>query len=302
MRGVLSTILIGSAVMCGCLSTVRINKAPTSDALRITNLKGIPFYIKVAKCKQETSWLQPVYTLTLKKITTYRFVDEKAAKTANPNAKPPDPVVHTATKTLSLPQFNSDDVRTLRGLLGKPGEATAIEAKAIDDQWRKIADRPDYVAVAVKEDALVNSDEVFEVSNTSTPEAVVDYGTTYYYNAPRPWVGSSQIDAKLAADGTLTEGSAQVQSQTLSTILSALPISSLLTKAVETVAAAAVQRPEAIQPTTQYELTIAESGYTHTHSRYRDFTLPCPVDASGVRTDYALAIQSSGQGTSKKDD
>src|SRR5208337_881387 len=121
MRGVLSTILIGSAVMCGCLSTVRINKAPTSDALRITNLKGIPFYIKVAKCKQETSWLQPVYTLTLKKITTYRFVDEKAAKTANPNAKPPDPVVHTATKTLSLPQFNSDDVRTLRGLLGKPG-------------------------------------------------------------------------------------------------------------------------------------------------------------------------------------
>lgn len=311
MRGVLSTVLIGSGVMCGCLSTVRINKAPTPPALSTGEVKGVPFYVKVGKCKQETSWLQPVYTLTLKKTTTYRFVDEKAAKTANPNAKPPDPVVHTATKTLSLPQFNSDDVRTLRGLLGKPGEATAIEAKAIDDQWKKIADRPDYVAVAVKEDALINSDEVLEVSNTSTPEAVVDYATTYYFNAPQPWVGSSQINVKLAADGTLTEGSAQVQNQTLSTILSALPISALLTTAVGAGAAAAAApplkglaapAPEATKETTQYELTITESGYTHTHSRYQEFKLPCAVEASGVRTDYALAIQSSGQGTSKKDD
>ncbi len=303
MRGVLSTVVIGSIAMCGCVSTVRINKAPTTDALNTTEVKGVPFYVKVAKCKQETSWLQPVYTLTLKKTTNYRFVDEKAAKAANPNAKSPDPVVRTATKTFSLSQFNTEEVRKLRALLSKPGEATPSEVKDIEAQWNTVAGWPDYVAVAVDEDILMNSKDVFEVSNTSTPEAVVDYGTTYYYNAPRPWVGSSQIDAKLAADGTLTEGSAQVQSQTLSTILSALPISTLLTKAAGAGAAAAeVLPPEATKETIQYELTIAESGYTHTHTRYREFTLPCAVEATGVRADYALTIQTSGQGTTKKDD
>jgi hypothetical protein len=289
--------------MCGCASTVRINKAPTADALKTTEVKGVPFYVKVAKCKQETSWLQPVYVLTLKKTTTYQFIDEKAAKAANPNAKPPDPVVRTGAKTLCLSQFNTDDVKKLRALLIKPGDATPNDVKDIEAQWAVVAAWPDYVAVAVDEDTLIGSKDVFEVSNTSAPEAVVDYTTTYYYNAPRPWVGSSQIDAKLAADGTLTEGSAQVQSQTLSTILSALPISTLLTKAAGAGAVvAAALPPDATKQTTQYELTITESGYTHTHSRYQPLTLPCAVEPNGVRTDYALTIQTSGQDTSKKAD
>ena len=69
MRGILSTVVIGSAVMCGGLSTVRIDKVPTTDALRAAEAKGVPFYFKVGKCKQETSWLQPVYNLTLRKVS-----------------------------------------------------------------------------------------------------------------------------------------------------------------------------------------------------------------------------------------
>jgi hypothetical protein len=303
MRGFLSTVVIGSVVMCGCQSAVRISRAPTTDALSTKAVEGVPFYIKVAKCKQETSWLQPVYTLTLKKTTTYRFVDEQAAKTANPTAKPPDPVVHTASKTLSLSQFNTQDVRILRALLSKAGDATPGDVKDIEEKWNVVAVWPDYVAVPVNEDTLINSKDVFEVSNTSMPEAIVDYGTTYYYNSKRPWAGSSQIGAKLAADGTLTEGSAQVESKTLSTILAALPISALLTKAVGAgVAALGKLPPELTRATTQYELMITEAGYTHTHSRYSDFTLPCTVDANGVTKDYALAIQSSAQGAAKKDD
>jgi hypothetical protein len=244
-----------------------------------------------------------VYTVTLKKTSIFKFVDEKAAKVKDPSAKPPESIVRfTVTKVLSLSQFNSDDIRTLKGMLSKPGPADLLQARAIEDSWKKISDMPDYLPLAVNEDNLVGSNDVLEVSNTSTSEAVVDYSRVYYYNALRPWVGTSQIDVKFASDGTLNEASAQVQDQTLSTILSALPISTLLTKAATGTLAAAERPPDASQETFQYDLTVAEDGYNHTHDRYVDFTLPCSIDKGGVKTDFALTIQRSGQSTSKKDD
>src|SRR5208283_5318929 len=117
--------LLLSLSLTGCLSTVRIKRAPLSkteiDAQnKQTKVEGIPFYIKVAKCKQETSWLQPVYTLILKKTVSQKFVDQDAADTAaeackkeklqNPKAsckdKPKlDENVSTRTQVLSLSQF-----------------------------------------------------------------------------------------------------------------------------------------------------------------------------------------------------
>ena len=94
------------------------------------------------------------------------------------------------------------------------------------------------------------------VSKTSAPEAVVDYAKAYYLKAPRPWVGSSQVDEKLAADGTLTEGSVQVQSQTLSTILTA--VTSIFTAVVSKVPSVGfvAQPPDATTTTDQFELTV----------------------------------------------
>jgi hypothetical protein len=57
------------------------------------------------------------------------------------------------------------------------------------------------------------------MSNTSNIVAEVDYEHPYYLNSRTPWIGNSQIDAKLNADGTLSEGSAQKTDQTWSTIL-----------------------------------------------------------------------------------
>jgi len=307
MRSGLGLVLFGTLVMCACLSTVRVKRDPlpvTDKDKNRTAVSGVPFYIKVAKCKQETSWLQPFYTLTLKKTSIFKFVNEKAAKAKDPNAKPPESVVRfTVMKVLSLSQFGSEDVRNLKAMLNKPGAADPLQAKAIEDTWKKISDLPDYVPLAVTEDNLVASSDVFETTNTSVAEAVVDYSRVYYYNAPRPWVGTSQLDAKFASDGTLTEASAQVQGQTLSTILSALPISTLLTKAVGAGAAAAeALPPDAVQQTFQYDLTIVEDGYTHTHDRCVDFALPCLIDKGGVKTDFALTVQSSSQSASKKDD
>jgi hypothetical protein len=307
MRFALGCVLLGTFTMAACLSTVRVKRDPvpvTDKEKKSTSVSGVPFYIKVAKCKQETSWLQPFYTLTLKKTSIFKFVDEKAAKTKDPTAKPPESVVRfTVTKVLSLSQFSSVDVRNLKAMLSKPGPADTLQAKAIEDTWKKISDLTDYLPLAVSEDTLVGSSDAILTTNTAVAEAVVDYSRVYYYNAPRPWVGTSQLDAKLAGDGTLTEASAQVQGQTLSTILSALPISTLLTKAAGAGAAAATAPPaDAVEETFQYDLTIVEDGYTHTHNRYVDFALPCPVETGGVKTGFALTIQPSGQPATKKDD
>lgn len=307
MRLSLVYVLLGTCAMSGCLSTVRVKRDPlqiTDNDKKNTSVSGVPFYVKVAKCKQETSWLQPFYTLTLKKTSSFKFVDEKAAKAKDPAAKPPASVVRfTATKVLSLSQFNSTDIRNLKAMLSKPGPADPLQAKAIEDTWKKVSDMTDYLPLAVTEDVLIGSSDSILATNTSISEAIVDYSRVYYYNAPRPWVGTSQLDAKLAGDGTLTEASAQVQGQTLSTILSALPISTLITKAAGAgAAAAAVPPPDALEETFQYDLTIVEDGYTHTHDRYVDFVLPCPIVKDGVKSDFALTVQASGQSTAKKDD
>jgi len=58
------------------------------------------------------------------------------------------------------------------------------------------------------------------VANTAAIVPVVDYTHVYYLNSRSPWTGTSQVSAKVADDGTLSEGSGQVDDETWSTILS----------------------------------------------------------------------------------
>ena len=151
----------------------------------------------------------------------------------------------------------------------------------------------------MKEDDLVGSADAPQVTNKSTPDAVVDYSRVYYYNTPRPWIGTSSSNPTLATDGTLTTATSTVNSQTLQTLLGAVPISSVLS----TVASAALKGAAATPPvglppdpyaekrTLEYELTIQQNAYTHTHTRYQPYTVPCPAAKGGVTGDnYALAI------------
>ena len=73
------------------------------------------------------------------------------------------------------------------------------------------------------------ANETVLVSNTATMEARVDYLKQYYVNVTRPLVGSASAAAKLAADGTLTEATGEVEDSTLSTLLDLLPINAFLT-------------------------------------------------------------------------
>jgi hypothetical protein len=321
----LISVVCLSLVSQGCLSTVRIKRDPLdatkkAKAQESEDAQGIPFYIKTASCKQQTIWLQPVYTLTLKRVITSKFEDEAAAKTAK--AELPSPRVISSTKVLSLSQMDKDVV-DLRALLSKPisAEQDVPSQKAqvdqIEDLWEKISAKPDYNPLKVSEDSLVASSDVFRAANTSSPEVLVDYSRMYYYNSPRPWVGSSQVGAKLASDGTLTEGSAQNQTQTLSTLISALPVSAVLTKVAELGVGAPVTgavpgaAPIKIIRTASYDLGIQQQTYRHTHSRYvMPVTVPCAIAADGVACpvgaatsscSYALQVETADTAGTKED-
>ena len=265
-------------------------------------MPGIPFYTKIAMCKEESIWAEPVYTLTLKRTTTFKFVDEAKAKAAG--AKLPAPVVRTRRKLLSLSQFQptNQDLQTLLSLLNKSDTNADpdTDIPQIDAAWDALNAHPDYVPLSISEDQIAQSPNALLMSKTSAPEAVVDYATAYYLNAPRPWVGTSQVDEKLAADGTLAEGSVQVQGQTLSTILTA--VTSILTAVLSKVPAIGFV-PETADATTtsdQYELTVQKDLYQHTHARYVSFAKPCPIEL--VTTSYALTITAATQSPASKDD
>lgn len=325
MRAKLSLAVVVASLfllLTGCLSTVRIKRDPldpiaANNARQSRDTQGIPFYVKTALCKQQSVWLQPIYTLTLKRTITSKFQDDAVAKAAK--AELPAPQVTSSSKVLALSGMDAN-VTSLRVLLGKPFSADETvpnqqaQVKQIEDLWAQISKKPDYDPLTVSEDTLTTSTDAFMASNASTVDTFVDYSRTYYYNSPRPWVGSSQVDAKLATDGTLTEGSAQNQTQTLSTFVSALPISSVLTKVAELGLGTAVTgavpgaAPVNIVRTVTYELTVQQQTYKHTHSRDVGLANPCPIQAGGVTCptpagscSYTLQID-TGDSSSPKDD
>lgn len=279
-------------MLSSCLSSVRIKTADSTAIPKGADVPGIPFYVKTAKCKQETTWIEPVYTLALKKTTTYKFIDEDAAKKAG--AKLPPAEVRVATKVLSLSQFEPTNtpLQQLLALLAKSNASDSDHAQ-IENAWGALSAVPDYLPLGISEDLLISGGtNVIMISNTASPEAMVDYARVYYYNAPRPWIGTSQVDVKLAADGTLTEGSAQVQSQTLSTILTTA--TSLFTTVFSKVPQFGFA-PANITTTVQYDLAVQKELYQHTHTRYDNFANPCPPASPAVTTGYALTINVPGQ-------
>jgi len=331
--GFLPGCLLLCLIATGCLDTARIKRAPlnpTAQDSQKTDVPGLPFYIKVAKCKQETSWLQPYYALTLKKTITTKFASDDAAKDKDDACKKcrvsqpkacaandpdnddnckkcialepaicreaptlPQPVVNIRSQVVGLDTFQQKDVQDLRGLVSGKIAADGSLETAIEGTWTKIAAVPIYSPFGQSEDDLVKTKNVVEIANKSYPDAVVDYSRTYYYNSPRPWIGTSSLDVHLNTDGTLAEGNSSVTSQTLQAFLSALPISALITKAAG-LAAEAAPGAYSTKQTVEYELSIQPSAYTHTHSRYVDFSVPCPVDPVGViQQPYTLSVDSS---------
>ena len=311
MRVIVSVPLLLSLALTGCLDTARVKRAPVdpgrlANSNQKTNVPGVPFYVKVGVCKQETTWLQPYYTLLLKKTLSEKFRNEVAAKKADEeckNARRPSAEekpcerapelgpaeVSIRSQVLGLESFQSPDVQQLRSLVS--GKNVTEVSAAIEDVWAKIAALPPYSPFQRSEAELVSSKDAILLANKASAETMPDYSRMYYYNNPQPWIGTSTLDAHFNPDGTLTEVSSTVNSQTLQAVLSALPISSVLTSLVPK--GPPQEGPFATEKTVAYELTMQTSAYTHTHSTYaKEFSTPCVAKAGGVTEQpYALSIE-----------
>jgi hypothetical protein len=217
-----------SLMLFGCFSSVRVQRS----ASLADEPHGIPFYAKTGMCKQQTVWLEPQYI----------FMYE--AKMGNDTFGPVDKVLNRE-QYLKVQDFiaapkSPQDWKAI--IFALPGPETINESDA--EQIKK-------------EEASGNW---IRASNTGTVEAVVDYGNVFYLNSARPLAGSTQVSAKLAADGTLTEASAQVQDQTLQTIAST--ISSLVGSA------STAAKILGLEAQVEYKLTVKTKVYSHAHVQY----------------------------------
>jgi len=85
------------------------------------------------------------------------------------------------------------------------------------------------------------ADRYVVLSETCTNAVLVDYGNPLYLNSNRPLIGNASASAELNADGTLSKGSAQVESKTVQAFLDLLPISKLISTAAGAPAFAAAE-------------------------------------------------------------
>ncbi|HVO81650.1 MAG TPA: hypothetical protein VMT28_13025 [Terriglobales bacterium] len=221
---------VACLLLTGCGSTVRVYKSNSLSS----DPKGIPFYAKTAVCKQETVWLEPQYVLSY---------EQKIGKDA----------FGPIEKVLSRREFLD---KTVQGFILQPGDLDAWSTKIVTLPGPSAVNESDAASI-LAEEKLGNWTRV---ANSATLDAVVDYSIVFYLNSKRPLAGTGQIDGKLAADGTLTEGSAQIQDQTLATVASAI---SSLTGSASTAA-----KIVGLDTSSDFKLTVKTRFYKHIHDQY----------------------------------
>lgn len=325
--------ILSTLALAGCTHQTAIvsEQDLTQTGAPISELKGIPFYSKKGVCNKESVWLEPQYSLNLTMVA---------------DGNPP----LTRTMVISRHGFEGSDtqelLQLLTGLKGayNPGEIVPNSCPAaIGAKWDAISTNRQYSVVLGldSDESLLRSAEamhnVLLVSNKAEIGAATDYSHRDYLNTLSPWNGSSQVDAKLAADGTLTEGSVQRNDETLSTILTS--ITSLVgdftgasaAAAAAPGAAAAAQPKGAKLPArgpppscpaynnwpsvlkqVKYTYSLKTTIYNHDHKIQTDLSGKCSLagdrvwggnfsvsveDANGSAKNSNKAIQFSGQVT-----
>ena len=205
--------------------------------------QGMPFYVKTAGCKREIVRLKPYYLLTLTTKTGDKIneVESTAVCAANATSSPFEAVL--------------DAART-GGDITKPW--AAVKRLSCD-----LAAEPP-----------IGSTEWHLTSDTISAYTYVDYATPYTLNVRRPIIGSASATTKLASDGTLTEGTAQMEDKTGAALLGAIPAAALATREV-----GPTKPPTAPLP---YELKIELKGVKFT-ATYRD-----PLAHGGCEKDPLL--------------
>ena len=272
IAGVVAVLVAG----VGC-STLSIKKVIKPD-----KYQGIPFYVKKGGCKNQVVTLEPYYILSL---------TQKVKDVSTP----------LGTIVLLRKEYGDDKVSRL----------IHAEGTEVVSAWREVKT---LVSLAPTRDrnelgTPAYAKQWYEASSSTAPFTYVDYGNAYTFNAKRPLIGSVQADAKLADDGTLTEGSAQSEDKTLSTFLRLIPATDLIKGAVMPMSAMSQQEvellkkqdPTATEAAVEYELKIEEKGIVFTKiDYYKQVSSPCNSCALGTATSTDYSVDDVGG--DKKDD
>ncbi len=276
---------------------------------------GIPFYLKHGVCTRETVWLEPQYTLSLT-----LSVDQN------------EPIKRTMV--LNRHGYQSDAAQGLIAALSElSGTYNLDEGHAnrcpsvIGHQWNdtataNVGDHPGTSMDAHAGALLVaeTAGNFIRVTNIAAVTTEVDYTHVYYINATTPWIGSGSLDAKLAPDGTLSEGNAQVQDQTWSTIFST--VTGLVGDVFGVGSAAATPAVTPVPPVTaaevhpfachegngwpgathtvKYQNSLTTVVYKHDHVAKSDDLASCTPSPDGV-TDGSYTVTEVDKDAGKSD-
>jgi len=254
-------IATGCLQMCGCHQTVMVYGpsalpaalAPQADptafeAAKATaakkQLPGIPFYNHYGVCTKEMVWLEPQTTLSLTVTADGGSPVTQTITLNNLAFHDPNPKPDTNANSL---------VTSLKQVEGKHDHEVTDKLCPANVAKNWVAVRDAYKVVPIVETAkVISNDEanntLVRVSNTADIGTAVDYSRVYYLNAKSPLIGTGTVDAKLNPDGTLGEGSASVDDETLGDVLTAAAtVGSGGLTAWSTVAAARITGAASIQ-------------------------------------------------------
>jgi hypothetical protein len=187
LLGLLMSVIVVSG--CGSAFEVHQNKV---------DVGGVPFYVKTAVCEHNTAYIFSYYVITYQTLS-----NEK--------------VVTTESVTMSSATYNSlKEVKDFLEILRKKDNLNTNDIRSANEKWNILKDPKNNIDPYHK--ALGHSGRSM-IANTAIAKVIVDYDHLYTLNARVPFAGSVNTSYKLNADGTLSEGSSQIEDKTFETVL-----------------------------------------------------------------------------------
>ena len=268
---IISILLLSVAPLAGCGSALNVSRSPAGSTSP-EEVAGLPFYVKRAACIQESRYLEPRTTITV----SIDWVGKDNQATP----------VSSVSRTLrrGMTQKTKDSLNVLRKLVN-----TGLLESLTADQTMKLFGHVLWFTQlpALPTDALTTAD-VDPVANRVFVQPYVDYRWQYFLNASSRAAGAASVAGKLAADGTLTEASAEIEDKTLETVLAAVPTGDVLTSVL--VPGVAVPALDVEADGRESRITLKERTHTVVHVLSRSSSLQDSSDVPLCSPNQTLKI------------
>jgi len=269
-----SLILVGAG--CGPVLVVSHQKSipPAVEASKCTaddkscELPGVPFYLVAYRCAHSTSWIRPIYLVT---VTVTRAADDK---TETAVSRVYDFKTFTAPDD---PEKKANKVQKALLAIRSAGAVAKYETLLDDFKANESSDLGAFRQERLP--SLPEGENTVLAANVVAPERYVSTDAVYFYNVQRPFNGSANAEINLNEEGILTKASGQVTDKTLDTILSTLGTLGAAALAIPAAAAgatapAATAQAEGIRALDggeakyKFSIQIETKLYKYTHTAY----------------------------------